>query len=40
MNDSILGLVAFVGAFSALAIAALAFAPRIGHDNRAFKILD
>lgn len=40
MNDSILALIGFVGAFSALAITALAFAPRIRHDNRAFKIVD
>lgn len=40
MNDSILALVAFVGSFAALAAAALAFAPRGGHDNRAFKIVD
>lgn len=40
MNDSVLALIGFIGAFSALAIAALAFAPRISHDNRAWKIAD
>jgi len=40
VNDSVLALIGFVGAFAALAVAALALAPRLGHDNRAWKIVD
>lgn len=40
MHDTILALIGFVGAFAALAAASLALAPRAGHDNRAFKIVD
>ena len=40
MHDTVLALIGFVGSFTVLAAASLAFAPRGGHDNRAFKIVD